>query len=861
MKRETEEDTKSQCEQKIPPLPRIDKKSRIAILTNEILSKVHSSDLTRGSTNKVVSDQELNPASKIKKKILAAITHSLTPEMNKKIGADLSQYRDEVLHVIEKWAKVQKENRRNKETKEQYNILKKKNTLSLELVSTLNRRNKVLNDTIENQIGLGDIKKIKQKNSSVHKKSPTVIGEGEEKPKQIESIKNCNDTPQDIQLQQINRKSKLQNEILLTEKEPPKFQINNINSNTYMPHVKNNLSKDNKRSLSSQKQYSTTKKPSLRLGVQGINCTIVEDRRQVFRNELNEKRPRYNNIVINFNIQSSDLDQFSSSKRAGRKLMGYNDYIRDKFNQPDTHSKGKYQDPYSENSNNNIKEDRIKESPKKRRCIDENLNSSESADQKEKSSSSQPRKINFFQELKLKPKLQMSIGQKVTKKETKPSIKFLSVLKEAGQGNKEALRDLFLDMVDKINLSNNIVISKSRQVSYTAYIGRGNNSSLVKDILKKRWWWKIVDSADEACFVWTQKLKNGFLEDQETGRMNTGFSRLLFNEIKEENYLNELSDGNIDGLTTEKIKMLETQEGKEFFELNCLLFEKDIIPHILGTNIAGNELFSMGFVENEKLPQVKLQALDSKEEMIVPAIIIQHFQPSINHTSIPQSEIYLHNHIEETNLLGDKKDLFLNLTTFLRKQNQDPFSILPITILTHPRESLSEFRSIFIQRENQGLPNVWILKPAINSNRGKGIEVKKNLQDISRYVCESHVPVIIQLYITEPFLYHSRKFDLRMFMLVTWVEGSIKAYFFDEGYVRTATNTFSLDDLEDNFIHLTNEAIQINCDSFSKFEKGNKLTIEALEEYIKSTFKKDYSFLEDTFPTMKVVVANAESSL
>ena len=83
--------------------------------------------------------------------------------------------------------------------------------------------------------------------------------------------------------------------------------------------------------------------------------------------------------------------------------------------------------------------------------------------------------------------------------------------------------------------------------------------------------------------------------------------------------------------------------------------------------------------------------------------------------------------------------------------------------------------------------------------------------------------LIVQQYITRPLLYNGRKFDLRTYMLVTCHNGKTKAFWYQEGYVRTSSAFFSLDDT-DPYIHLTNDAIQVNADSYSYFEEGNKLS-------------------------------------
>jgi hypothetical protein len=40
--------------------------------------------------------------------------------------------------------------------------------------------------------------------------------------------------------------------------------------------------------------------------------------------------------------------------------------------------------------------------------------------------------------------------------------------------------------------------------SFKIYVGKGNNSNLIKCIIKKRFWFEVTKSKEEAHFVWTQ---------------------------------------------------------------------------------------------------------------------------------------------------------------------------------------------------------------------------------------------------------------------------------------------------------------------------------------------------------------------
>jgi len=66
---------------------------------------------------------------------------------------------------------------------------------------------------------------------------------------------------------------------------------------------------------------------------------------------------------------------------------------------------------------------------------------------------------------------------------------------------------------------------------------------------------------------------------------------------------------------------------------------------------------------------------------------------------------------------------------------------------------------------------------------------------------------IVQRYIERPLLYNKRKFDIRCYMLITSINNNLKAYWYQEGYIRTSCKEFNLEDTECKFIHLTNDAV------------------------------------------------------
>lgn len=55
--------------------------------------------------------------------------------------------------------------------------------------------------------------------------------------------------------------------------------------------------------------------------------------------------------------------------------------------------------------------------------------------------------------------------------------------------------------------------------NYKVYVGRGNNSMLIKGLMKRRFWWTLVDKVscsgeDTVNFVFTQLKNNDYIKAQ-----------------------------------------------------------------------------------------------------------------------------------------------------------------------------------------------------------------------------------------------------------------------------------------------------------------------------------------------------------
>lgn len=117
---------------------------------------------------------------------------------------------------------------------------------------------------------------------------------------------------------------------------------------------------------------------------------------------------------------------------------------------------------------------------------------------------------------------------------------------------------------------------------------------------------------------------------------------------------------------------------------------------------------------------------------------------------------------------------------------------------------------------------MWVVKPA-SLNQGRGIDVLRNVKDITDLVRNKKDQYwVIQKYIERPLLYNNRKFDIRVWVLVT---DDFRIYFYRQGYLRTTSEKYDLQN-KSNSVHLTNQCLQSQEKEYGQHEEGNTLTFD-----------------------------------
>lgn len=110
-----------------------------------------------------------------------------------------------------------------------------------------------------------------------------------------------------------------------------------------------------------------------------------------------------------------------------------------------------------------------------------------------------------------------------------------------------------------------------------------------------------------------------------------------------------------------------------------------------------------------------------------------------------------------------------------------------------------------------GNKNIWIVKPG-HKSRGRNISLHTNLKDIYDFINTSEY-CIVQKYIENPLLINNKKFDFRLWVLVSSSD-PLNIWIFKDCYLRFSVHDYSNSQLGDMFTHLTNNSISKKAKGF-----------------------------------------------
>ena len=181
-----------------------------------------------------------------------------------------------------------------------------------------------------------------------------------------------------------------------------------------------------------------------------------------------------------------------------------------------------------------------------------------------------------------------------------------------------------------------------------------------------------------------------------------------------------------------------------------------------------------------------------------------------------------------------KDTLYFNYMKMKKEYNKD-YNFMPETFC-FPKDK--NFINKKFKNYTLNINNLWLIKPP-NKGGGNGISIFDSLNNINQD------EFLLTKYITHPHLINNKKYDLRLYVLITGLK-PLRIYLNKEGLIRIAVNNFTLDynSIKNKFVHLTNTDINIQSKNFirpnnTENEQANTWNLHTYERYLKR-LKIDY---------------------
>lgn len=199
-----------------------------------------------------------------------------------------------------------------------------------------------------------------------------------------------------------------------------------------------------------------------------------------------------------------------------------------------------------------------------------------------------------------------------------------------------------------------------------------------------------------------------------------------------------------------------------------------------------------------------------------------------------------------------------------------------ISMIGSKEHKMGNKTNIMIPKSHYKGRNIWIFKTP-NLNRGRCIKLINSIDLLNKYIKQSisgdlkdysdennnkiegidnqekfhSKTIILQKYIEKPLLYYNRKFDIRIWALLTH---KYEVYALKEGHLKTCSVDYDCNDIN-SYVHITNYSLQKYNKQFSKYEKGNEVSFDLFQKYLDEAYShKMLSVKGDLFPKFKEII-------
>lgn len=215
------------------------------------------------------------------------------------------------------------------------------------------------------------------------------------------------------------------------------------------------------------------------------------------------------------------------------------------------------------------------------------------------------------------------------------------------------------------------------------------------------------------------------------------------------------------------------------------------------------------------------------------------------------------NHFRNGRELCRKDLMYRNIKKFRRRLEREKkhelaaaYDFVPSTFI------MPADYSMFVEEFKRRPSVTWIMKP-VGKAQGKGIFLFKRLSEISEWrnaykrrlkMANNTIDddaksndtgssarvetYVAQCYLSKPYLIGGKKFDMRLYALVTSFR-PLKCWIYRKGFARFSASRYEGSDLKNTSIHLTNVAVQKHTEQYNR-ETGGKWSLGEVKRYIEA---------------------------
>ena len=328
-----------------------------------------------------------------------------------------------------------------------------------------------------------------------------------------------------------------------------------------------------------------------------------------------------------------------------------------------------------------------------------------------------------------------------------------------------------------------------------------------------------------------------------------------FNNLIEENNV-PLYDKNKEKLYEEEIMKINNKY-KSNSDGKIIIGTKTCIE-IPKTHFSGKNMWIVKAINLNRGMCMKI--VNSYDQLIK---VINKFKEGVdyNFTKEKLDELYNENHPEvksdiSLNKSSSKKSKSFNNNKITRKNLNSADKTK--TMLINKEILMKKNKIVLINKSNMNSvdKNTIVKKPLdeiqIDKQNKSKIEEEKKVNEIKEkekiYNCNR---IIIQKYIENPLLYRGRKFDMRIWVLLTQ---SMKVYVFKEGHLKTCSIEYNINS-KDAYSHITNYSFQKYNTNFQKYEKGNEVPFFEFQNFLDECYsEKNYNIKNNLIPQIKEII-------